>query len=128
MDAEIAKFFLPEDLLKYFNITKIEELEGGSIKEKRIQIELEEKNQIPEGYDGSQYESKGFTPALIIQDFPIRGKAVYLSIKRRRWRNKENKNEVIQNDYSIVAEGSKLTKELSDFLKGTGRDPRRYSK
>ena len=113
-------------VLKYFNISKIEELEDGAIKGKRIQIDLEEINQIAEGYDSSQYESKGFTPAVLIQDFPIRGKAVYLLIRRRRWRNKKDKNEIIQNDYSIVAEGSKITKELSDFLKGTGRNPRRY--
>ena len=95
--------------------------EGARLKGKRIQIDLEEINQIAEGYDSSQYESKGFTPAVLIQDFPIRGKAVYLLIRRRRWRNKKDKNEIIQNDYSIVAEGSKITKELSDFLKGTSR-------
>ena len=122
----MAKYFLPEDILKYFKILKIEELEDGAIKGKRIQIDLEEINQIPEGYDSSQYESKGFTPSVLIQDFPIRGKAVYLSIRRRRWRNQKDKNEIIQNDYSIVAEGSKITQELSDFLKGTGRNPRRY--
>jgi transposase len=88
---------------------------------------LEEINKIPSGYDSTQYESKGFTPATRIQDFPIRGKAVYLLIKRRRWRHKINKNEIIRNDYSLVAEGSKLTQELSDFLKGTGRDPGRYN-
>jgi hypothetical protein len=126
MDTEMAKYFLPEDILKYFKILKIEELEDGAIKGKRIQIDLEEINQIPEGYDSSQYESKGFTPSVLIQDFPIRGKAVYLSIRRRRWRNQKDKNEIIQNDYSIVAEGSKITQELSDFLKGTGRNPRRY--
>ena len=34
----------------------------------------------------------------------------------------------IKSDYSFIADGSKLTVELSDFLKGTGRDPRRYDK
>jgi hypothetical protein len=41
-------------------------------------------------------------------------------IKRRRWRNKANKSEEIHNDYSFIADGSKMTKELSDFLKSTG--------
>lgn len=86
-----------------------------------LQITLEEHNTIPKGYDSSLYESKGFYPATTIQDFPIRGKAVYLVIKRRRWRHKEQKNEVIHNDYSFIAEGSKLTQELSNFLKATGR-------
>lgn len=126
MDKDLLGYFLPSGLLDYFIITKVEELEEVSTKSKVLQIELEEKNQIPSGYDSSQYESKGFLPVRIIQDFPVRGKAVYLAIKRRRWRHKENKNDDIYNDYTLIAEGSKLTQELSDFLKGTGRDPRRY--
>lgn len=126
MEEEIVRFILPEDILKYFDIIKAEELGEVSTKRMVLQIELEEKNRIPEGYDSEQYESKGFYPIKIIQDFPIRGKAVYLAIKRRRWRNKTNKKEIIHNDYSIIAGGSKITRELSDFLKDTGRDPGRY--
>ncbi len=86
-----------------------------------------EKNELPIGYNKLNYESKGFYPAKTIQDFPIRGKAVYLVIKRRRWREKQNRTE-IKSDYSFIADGSKSTLELSDFLKGTGRDPIRYDK
>jgi len=39
-----------------------------------------------------------------------------------------DKSIAIKSDYSFVTEGSKLTIELSDFLKGTGRDPSRYDK
>ncbi len=119
--------FLPEDLLKHFDLLDIEELGDVSTKKLFYQIELKEKNTLPEGYNIDEYESKGFYPPKTIQDFPIRGKAVYLKIKRRRWRNKEDKSE-IKSDYRFIAEGSKLTEELSDFLKGTGRDPRRYDK
>lgn len=121
MEKEVLEYFLPIGLFEYFTITKVEELVEKSTRNISIQIDLEEKNQIPTGYDNSQYESKGFYPVKLIQDFPIRGKAVYLAIKRRRWRHKENQNEVIHNDYTLFAEGSKLTKELSDFLKDTGR-------
>jgi transposase len=113
-------------LLEKFSISKVEELGEVSHKRMILQIDLEEKNQIPSGYDISKYESKGFYTEKIIQDYPIRGKAVYLCIKRRRWRHKENKNEVIHSDYSLFEDGSKLTQELSDFLKGTGRDPSIY--
>ena len=87
---------------------------------------LSENNVLPEGYSKEDYESKGFYIAKRIQDFPLRGKAVYLLVRRRRWRHKESKEE-IKGDYRFIAEGSKLTKELADFLKGTGRDPSRYS-
>lgn len=94
----------------------------GDVNSKKMffEIYLEENNEILGAYDKDQYESKGFTE-ITIQDFPIRGKAVYLKIKRRRWRHKERPNEIIRNDFSFVAEGSGFTKELSDFLKGTGR-------
>ena len=33
--------------------------------------------------------SKGFFPEIEVQDFPIRGKAVYLRVKCRRWEDPE---------------------------------------
>ncbi len=86
------------------------------------------KNILPNNYDLNEFESKGFYERTLIQDFPIRGKAVYLGIRRRRWRNKFDKSIEVKSDYTFIAEGSKLTVELSDFLKDTGRDPRRYDK
>lgn len=119
--------FLPKELLNHFDIVDFKELGDIQIKKDCFYIYLDEKNVIPEGFSSEEYESKGFCERTLIQDFPIRGKAVYLGIRRRRWRNKADKSE-IKSDYSFIAEGSKLTIELSDFLKGTGRDPRRYDK
>lgn len=127
MTEEIIRLILPQGLLDHFDIVKIEELEDKVEGGTKIQIALDEKNILPDGYSSSEYEAKDFYPVKIIQDFPIRGKALYLAIRRRRWRHKFNKNIVIHNDYSQFAEGSKITKELSDFLKATGRDPSRYS-
>lgn len=117
--------FLPDGLLNHFEVFKI--LELGEIQTKKMifEIHLNENNVLPDSVESCLYESKGFLPSARIQDFPIRGKAVYLVIKRRKWRNKETGKSHI-NTYSHVAEGSKITEELSDFLKGTGRVPRRY--
>lgn len=79
-------------------------------------IEFEEKNELPNGYSTSEYESKGFIGSKLIQDFPLRGKAVFLRVKKRRWRHKQT-GAIIKRDFSFIAEGSKFTKELSDFLK-----------
>lgn len=122
MNKDIIGYFLPDGLLEYFIVTNALKKVDEKTKQIVLHIELEEINKIPAGYAGSQYESKGFYPVKLIQDFPIRGKAVYLSIKRRRWRDKTDKNKIIHNDYPLVAAGSKLTQELSDFLKGTVRD------
>ena len=128
MDISLLSYLLPSGLLKHFNITGFHELGNIRTQKDCFFIYLDEKNKLSSEYDSSEYESKGFYPRALIQDFPIRGKAVYLSIRRRRWRHKENKSKEVKSDYSFIAEGSKLTIELSDFLKGTGRDPRRPDK
>lgn len=128
MDLSVLPYLLPSGLLAYFDIVEFKELGDVSTKKDCFFIYLDEKNQLPEQYDSNQYESKGFYERTLIQDFPIRGKAVYLGIRRRRWRHKTDKNIEVKSDYTFISEGSKLTVELSDFLKGTGRDPRRYDK
>jgi hypothetical protein len=125
---DISNLFLPKDLLKHFTVLQVLDLCDIKTKEAIIEIHLEEKNVLPDGYNSSNYESKGFYPSKRIQDFPIRGKALYLCIKRRVWREKEKPSSTIKSDYSFISEGSKLTKDISDFLKGTGRNPSRYDK
>lgn len=108
------KHFLPKGLLDIFDITSAEQ------HPKFFSIHLDEKNIVPAQFKADEYESKGFYKAKMIQDFPIRGKAVYLYIKRRRWRKKDT-GEIIQNDFTIIATGTKLTQELADFLKYTSQ-------
>lgn len=125
MDRHFFSLFLPESLLDHFDLTSYKELGNVESKKMEFALYLDEQNQLPRGCDKSDYESKGFLPYTRVQDFPIRGKAVYLFIRRRRWREKSSNKEVT-NDYSFIAKGARLTKELAIFLKGTGRDPRRY--
>ena len=120
--------FLPDGLLDHFDVLDFKELGDIATKKDCFYIYLDEKNILPNGYENEQYESKGFYNRTIIQDFPIRGKAVYLGIRRRRWRSKTDKSVEIKSDYSFITEGSKLTIELAAFLKSTGFDPRRYDK
>ena len=103
--------------MDYFAITGFETLCSIEIKKEFWIIEFEEKNELPEGFLSADYESKGFTESKLIQDFPLRGKGVYLRIRTRRWRHK-NRKEIIKRDFSFMADGSKFTQELSDFLKG----------
>jgi hypothetical protein len=126
MENELIRYFLPDELLKHFEVESVYELCDISTRKMFFKIDLTERNKLSGNYDEAEYESKGFYEEKTVQDFPIRGKAVYLCIKRRRWRHKERKTEIVGNDYSFIAKGSKLTQELSDFLKGTSRDPGRY--
>lgn len=121
--TQIISMFLPFGLLDHFEIKGFKEVlvkESIDGLEPGLYLYLEEKNQLPGGYDSTLYESKGFLSETTIQDFPIRGKSVYLVVKRRRWRLKSDPNVVIRGDYSFIAEGVKLTQEVADFLKGTG--------
>ncbi len=121
MEKELISHFLPKDLLRHFSITDLVELCEVKSKQSYFEICLEENNEIlVAGIDASLYESKGLSE-ITIQDFPIRGKAVYLKIKRRRWRLKKDPGKIIRNDFTYIAEGSGFTQELSDFLKSTGR-------
>jgi len=113
---EIVKLILPKGLLDYFDVTGMKEVSSSAEQDEHYIITLEEKNTLPDGFAESEYESKGFYKARLIHDFPLRGKAVYLEIHRRRWRHKVDKKD-IHRDFTLIAEGTKFTKELSAFLK-----------
>ena len=115
LEKETLSLIFPPELLSHFEIVLAHELGHVEAKEDFIEIIFEEKNVLPQGVDPSLYESKGFYSKQI-QDFPLRGKAVFLRVKRRIWRHKITK-ETITNDFTFLAEGSKFTKELADFLK-----------
>ena len=85
-----------------------------------LEVEFEEKNELPQGYSREDYESKDFLVRRE-QDFPIRSHAVFLKLRRRRWRHKET-GETISRDLSFIAEGSRFTKEVAAFLKDIRRD------
>lgn len=125
METELLASILPDLILDHFAIVTFKRLGDISTNKMIFEIHLNEKNSIHEEENKADFESKRFLPSSRVQDFPIRGKAVYLLIRKHRWRNKTTR-EKINNDYSYVAKGVKLTAEIADFLKGTGRDPRRY--
>ena len=120
MDKDALKLFFPTELLEHFDIVLVHELGHVEAKEDFIEVVFEEKNVLPDGYSTSEYESKGFYDKQI-QDFPIRGKAVFLKVRRRIWRHKLTK-ETITNDFTFIADGAKFTAELAAFLKEIGRD------
>jgi transposase len=111
--------------MAYFQITQFEILCSVELKKEYWLIDFEEKNELPGGYSTTDYESKGFMEGKLIQDFPLRGRAVYLRIRKRRWRHKET-DAIIKRDFSFIADGSKFTQELSDFLKDGSEYATRY--
>lgn len=58
--------------------------------------------------------SYGFTNTTMIQNFPIRGKAVYLHIRRRKQLLKDC-NSIYTQPYDLSHEGMQLTEEFIAF-------------
>lgn len=111
---ELLKLILPEILIEHFDIVKSEQ------KSEQLHLYFEEKNKIPKEFEKRQLVSKGFHSQITIQDFPLRGKFVFLHIKRRRWTDKQT-NEILQRDWNEVAQGTRLTHEFAAFLKEINR-------
>lgn len=113
---EIIKLILPPFLVDHFDLMRtIQESEKET-----LHLYFEEKNSTPEEHASKQLISKGFHDEITIQDFPLRGKHVYLHIKRRRWTNKVD-NLIIQRNWNLVAKGSRMTEEFAAFLKEINR-------
>jgi hypothetical protein len=105
-----AHLLLPEVLVTYFEMTKHE------VKGEEIHFYFTENNSVPEGFDTDKLHSKGFFAQATVQDFPIRGKNVYLHIIRRRWIN-QTTSKVVTRDWDLVAKGTRITSEFATFLK-----------
>ena len=111
-DALVAAAYLllPEVLVSHFDLTKHE------VKDEEIHFYFTELNTTSADFKGVKHHSKGFFPEATVQDFPIRGKNVYLHIIRRRWLNGST-GSVITRDWDLVAKGTRITSDFAAFLK-----------
>lgn len=113
-DTSFIELILPNGLLNYFEVTQITK------EEESFKIYLSEKNTPPKENASDKLTSKGFFDEITVQDFPIRGKAAYLHIKRRKWIN-ETTGDIVFRDWNMVAKGTRMTHEFASFLKAIAR-------
>jgi len=116
INIEFLKMVLPEVIVNYFELQKqeIQEEKG----EEELHLYFDEINIPPDNETQEKIYSKGFYPPSKVQDFPIRDKAVYLHIRRRKWYLLESKK-TITRDWNLVAEGTRMTESFATFLKET---------
>lgn len=107
----LIKLLLPEELFYYFEFIHLEIIDN------EVHAYLDEEDIKPEEFKNEKLTSKGFHSAIIIQDFPIRDKPLFLHIRRRRWLI-ESTGKVVSRDWDTVAKGTRLTKDFATFLKG----------
>lgn len=107
----ILELILPEEIFRHFDIIETQ------TQAKEVHIYLDEKNIIPDLYKDSKLISKGFTPSTTIQDFPLRDKALYLHVRRRKWQE-VNTGKIISNKFGLTANGTQYSEGFAAFLKG----------
>ena len=111
---DLLKFMLPDFLVDHFEVV------SSTNTEEIVHLYFEENAKPPKEFDTLELVSKGFQDEITIQDFPLRGKYVYLHIKRRRWTNKTTA-EILKRDWNLVAKGTRMTQEFAAFLKEINR-------
>ena len=116
--SALVKLLLPQEIFGYFDVTHIYQDDST------VRLHLEELNLHPQEYLADKLTSKGFLPESTVQDFPVRGKAFFLIVKRRKWLN-ETTGEIVTRNWELVNEGTRMTKEFASFLKEFSRHPAR---
>jgi hypothetical protein len=81
IDINLLHELFPSELMDYFSIWGFQTLCSMQTKTEYWLIDFLEKNELPPGYSFTEYETKDFMESNLIQDFPLRGKAVFLRIK-----------------------------------------------
>lgn len=109
---ELVGLIAPEQIRSNFELTSIQDKNGS------ITLIFEEKESlIPEDLQGKEVVNDGFMNPVELQTFPINDKKLYLSIRRRRWKEKGTHGQSYSNKYELHRKGMKTTNEFGDFLK-----------
>lgn len=109
--------FLPQGLEELFEMVDFE------CTDKAYDIWLDEKKERSrEDRRNPDIVAKGYTDYAVIQDYPLRGKPVFLHMRKNKWLDKAT-GEIFSYDLELPNEdGTRLSAEFVAFLKDEGRD------
>lgn len=109
--------FLPDGLEELFEMVRFERTD------KAYDIWLDEKEKLSaEDYRNPDIVARGYTDYITIQDYPLRGRPVFLHMRKNKWWDKST-NEIFSYTLELPnAEGSRLSAEFVAFLKYEGGD------
>ncbi|WP_303033680.1 transposase family protein [uncultured Duncaniella sp.] len=108
----ILREILPDVLVDNFDIVRHEKTA------ERFDIWLDEKKvQLREDKYNNKIISHGFGEYHAIQDFPIRGRATYLHVRKRKWLD-QTTGEIFSYDWDLSEhDRTRLNAEFVAFLK-----------
>ena len=107
----ILELILPREILEHFIVINL------VIQAKEVHLYLDERPKVPDEYKDENLISKGFHPEAVIQDFPLRNKALYLHVRRRKW-EVESTKKIVSKTWNLMADGTRYSNEFATFLKG----------
>jgi hypothetical protein len=108
---------LPQGLEELFEIVRFERTEQA------YDIWLDEKKErAKEDRHNPNIVAKGYTDYVAIQDYPLRGRPVYLHMRKNKWLDKLS-GKIFSYDLELPNEnGTRLSAEFVSFLKDEGRN------
>lgn len=114
--SEMIWMCLPQGLDELFEIVRFERSEQA------YDIWLDEKKErSEEDRRNPDIVARGYTDYVVIQDYPLRGRPVYLHMRKNKWWNKLT-NEIFSYNLELPNEaGTRLSAEFVSFLKDEGR-------
>lgn len=114
-----ASFFLPDGMIDWFEITAVKEEKNDGSKELDIlfptilHIYLDERDNR-EG-ENLGLKGNGFSEYTTYQDYPIRNRKVMLHVRRRRYKDADG-HDIILNNYPMKADGTEISVEFGLFF------------
>lgn len=113
----LIKLVVPSEILTHFEVSEIQDFTD------RTEITLTEKeNLIPAALRDKSAVLNGYWNAIELQTFPQQGKACYLKLRRRKWKEAGG-GESYGNNYHYNIDGTKATRDFGAFLKEKIRYP-----
>ena len=109
---QLLRAILPEVLIDNFDIDRFEKSDT------RFDIWLDEKKKLSdEDYRNPNIVARGYTDYVTVQDYPMRGRPVYLHMRKNKWWDKKT-NEIFSYNLELPnEEGTRLNAEFVAFLK-----------
>ncbi len=115
--SELIWMCLPQGLEELFEIVRFERTDQAYdiwLDEKKLRSEEDRRN--------INIVARGYTDYVTIQDYPLRGRPVFLHMRKNKWWDKKT-NEIFSYNLELPHEkGTRLSKEFVAFLKDEGRD------
>lgn len=109
--GQLLRAILPDVLIDNFNIVNFDKVLTVLI------FILMKKVQLKEDKTNPDIISYGFGEYRTIQDYPIRGRATYLHVRKRKWLDRSS-NEIFSYDWDLSEfDGTRLNSEFVSFLK-----------